>query len=165
MSLGDPATSTAGGSTPPRKRAGRALAGFMRLDSRDRLLVLQAALLLGAVRVALVVVPFVRLRRVMARLARPPSHASGTDAAREAWAVSAASRYVPGARHCLTQALVGQVLLGRAGVPSHVRIGLSRGERGDLHGHAWLEAGGRIVIGGGEADSYKPVDSFGGGLR
>jgi hypothetical protein len=137
----------------------------MQLGWPDRLLVLQAALLLVAVRVALVVVPFVRLRKITARMARPASGASATDASRETWAVSAASRYVPGARHCLTQALVAQLLLGRAGVPSHLRIGLSRGERGDLHGHAWLEAGGQIVIGGGEAGSYKPVGSFGGGIE
>jgi Transglutaminase-like superfamily len=164
MSRGDAGTNPAHG--PPRSRGrGRpALARFLRLGWNDRLLLGQAAIMLGATRVTLAIVPFVRLRRVLARLARRSPRRPGVDPSRAAWAVSAASRFVPGARHCLTQALVAQLLLARAGTPSELRIGLSRGERGELHGHAWLEAGGRIVIGGEEADSYRPIDSFGGGL-
>jgi hypothetical protein len=120
--------------------------------------------LLAAIRMTLVVVPFVRVRKALGRLAGRGRRRNGSDPSRTAWALSVASRYVPGGRHCLTRALAGQLMLARSGIPSELRLGLGRGERGELHGHAWLESGGRIVIGGGEAGNYKPIDSFDGGL-
>lgn len=67
---------------------------------------------------------------------------------RIAWAVRAASRYVPDAA-CLTQALATQVLLARNGYPSNLRIGVTFGEQKSLHAHAWVEVQGRVLIGGG----------------
>ena len=56
------------------------------------------------------------------------------------------SRYVPAAS-CLTQALATQVLLGRRGQVSSLRIGVTRSAEGELKAHAWLESNGEIIIG------------------
>ena len=65
---------------------------------------------------------------------------------RVAWGVRAASRLIPGAT-CLTQALAGQYLLGRAGIEFTVRIGVNaNGEKG-FAAHAWLVSGGTILLG------------------
>ena len=65
---------------------------------------------------------------------------------RIAWAVRAASKGVPHAT-CLTQALAAQVLFARHAHAVDLRIGVAKGEAGGLEAHAWLEHGGRVVVG------------------
>ena len=65
---------------------------------------------------------------------------------RIAWAVRAASKGVPHAT-CLTQALAAQVLFVRHQYAVDLRIGVAKGEAGGLEAHAWLEHGGRVVVG------------------
>lgn len=129
---------------------------FLSLSAAERRLLVQAALLLSVVRLGLWLLPFQSLRRSLARLARGPAkerNAGGLPLDRFVWAVEAASRYVPGARTCLVQALAGQVLLVRRGYPVQLRIGVTKGEEGKLEAHAWLESEGQIVIGGTESPS------------
>jgi hypothetical protein len=61
------------------------------------------------------------------------------------WAIRQASRCVPQAT-CLTQALAAQVMLGREGCPTQLRLGVTR-EQGEFQAHAWVECGGRVIIG------------------
>jgi transglutaminase superfamily protein len=147
---------------PIRGLPGRRIEKFFRLNRDDRFLLIEAAAVLAGIRLALILVPFTRLRRRLADLSsnRPRGHS--VEPARAAWAVAVASRHVPGTRHCLTRALAGQLILGRSGVASDLRIGLARNHRGKVHGHAWLESQGKIVIGGSEAAQYRRVESFSG---
>jgi hypothetical protein len=62
------------------------------------------------------------------------------------WAVAVATRYVPVAT-CLTQALVGQVLLKQHCAPALLRIGVMKNQRGALQAHACVESQGQVVIG------------------
>lgn len=68
------------------------------------------------------------------------------DRANLAWAVLAASRFVPGAT-CLVQAIVGQRLFLRAGYAAEVKIGVTRDEDGAVAAHAWLVSEGEVFIG------------------
>src|SRR5947209_20413265 len=96
---------------------------FRRLPRRERVLLLQALLLLGAVRLGIKVLP---LQRIMRLTQRPMPHgARRIPPTSVGWAVTVASRYVPGAA-CLTQALAAQVLLNRAGIPTALRIGVAK---------------------------------------
>jgi hypothetical protein len=70
-----------------------------------------------------------------------------------AWAVRVVSRVVPGAS-CLTQALAAQALLARSSEPPRLRIGVAQNGDGVFRAHAWLEARGRVIIGGGELGRY-----------
>ena len=65
------------------------------------------------------------------------------------WAIAAASRLVPRAS-CLTQALAGLVMLRRNGHDAQLCIGAGRDRQGEFRAHAWLEQGGRILLGGGD---------------
>ena len=79
---------------------------------------------------------------------------------RAAWAANAVGhRFLP-SRPCLTQALVLQYLLLRRGDDStELRIGVTKGEDGELLAHAWVERGHRVLIGGTASPSrYKPLD-------
>lgn len=60
--------------------------------------------------------------------------------------VRRASRRVPRAS-CLTQALAGRLLLASHGRNASLRIGVRSGALGNLLAHAWLEIGGRPVLG------------------
>jgi hypothetical protein len=76
----------------------------------------------------------------------PPTTQDLQVVLRVASSVRRASRYVPAAT-CLTQALATQLLLARRGQVSRLRIGVSKGQGGELKAHAWVESQGRIVIG------------------
>jgi hypothetical protein len=56
-----------------------------------------------------------------------------------------AARFVPGAT-CLTQAMAAQLILGRFGVGSTVRIGMFKGPQGEPRAHAWLLVDSRVVL-------------------
>jgi hypothetical protein len=133
------------------------LGKLRRLPATQRRELLRALVLLWAVRLGLWMLPFDTLRRLLAAeqvVPRPDRPAEPTER-RVAWAVLAASRYVPRPT-CLAQALAAQALLRRQGLPSQLRIGVARQEDG-LEAHAWLESQGRVVIGGGDLSRYVPL--------
>jgi hypothetical protein len=126
---------------------------FLRLPATDQRLLVKSALLLGAVRLGLWLLPFQTLRRLLARMiGGNTTLQEETSIAKIAWAITVASWYVPAAT-CLTQALATQVLLGRQGRAATLRIGVVRSEVGQLQAHAWVEYQGSVVIGGIEAPS------------
>jgi Transglutaminase-like superfamily len=126
---------------------------FVRLPSADRNLLVKSALLLGAVRLGLWLLPFQTMRRLLAsRTYGTTTLPEETSVNKVTWAVTVAGRYVPVAT-CLTQALAVQVLLGQQGLAATLRIGVARGEAGQFQAHAWVEYQGRVVIGGIEAPS------------
>jgi hypothetical protein len=61
-------------------------------------------------------------------------------------AVCRAARLVPRAT-CLSQALATIWLLAGRGHAASLRIGVKRGDAGELLAHAWVEHEGRIVVG------------------
>jgi len=123
---------------------------FLSLTPRERILLINALLLLGAIRLGLKLLPYQTLRRLLERMAQPIGKLQGAEKAsvdKVAWVVMVASHYIPGAR-CLAQALATQVLLERRGYPTQLRIGFTRGKGGQMSAHAWVESEGRVAIGG-----------------
>ena len=132
-----------------------------RLASRsamERRLLFQALLLVPGVRLALWMLPF----RVVHRLVRRTGVAATRDdvpAERIAWAVIAVASRVPHAS-CLTQALAASALLERHGHEAILRIGVAKDEDGGLRAHAWVDSAGRTVLGepkAGEFHALPPV--------
>lgn len=60
-------------------------------------------------------------------------------------AVDIVARYVPGAS-CLVKAQAGSAMLNRYGYAAKIKIGVAK-ESSDLKAHAWVEWGGRVVLG------------------
>jgi hypothetical protein len=126
---------------------------FLCLPAVQRHLVLQAALLLVAIRLGLGLLPFRTLQRLLARLGQGSTASAQAGAAAVGsivWAVVGVSHYVPGAT-CLTQALAARVLLARYGQQTQLRLGVTRSAAGQFQAHAWVEWQGRVVIGGSDA--------------
>jgi len=123
------------------------LSRLLGLSSEERRLLIKSALLLGVIRAAMWLLPFQTLCRLAGK-DRPDAAGLKADQdsiKRVARAVTRAARYVPST--CLSQALATMVLLRRIGQPACLRIGVSKGEKGDFKAHAWVESEGSIVIG------------------
>lgn len=130
---------------------------FLRLSATERRLLVKAALLLWAVKLGLVLLPFRVLRRFLEGLTELPIELRDADRCsteRVIWAVEMAGRLTPPARTCLTQALAAQVLLLRRGRPARLHIGAVKGEEDKFLAHAWVESEGKVVIGGNELERY-----------
>ena len=127
----------------------RRIFDYLRLLRRHPLLSLAAWATVVATRLALCVLPYRMIQRVApaADDAASDTHGDSARQYRIAQAVRTASWLVPGAT-CLTQALATQALLHLRGDRPKLCFGIARNERGRLEAHAWLEANGRIVIGG-----------------
>ena len=135
---------------------------FADLPRAKRIALFQAAILVVAARVSLKLLPFSVVRRCLAALAVPRRAARTPAQAGQryrdvVWAVEAVGRHLPSFGTCLTQALTAHVLIGRAGGKSDLRIGVTRNGEGRFVAHAWLEADGVVVIGGGEHQQFTPM--------
>ena len=135
----------------------RRAAKFVTLSASDQSLLLHALATITMVRLRLALLPF-----------RPPSGRRGARRVpkpavtpeRIAWAIGHAGGCWGNAT-CLARALAAQRMLRRRGVASRVSIGVVGGERqgatSSLIAHAWLEVGGRILVGGPDVSRYTPL--------
>lgn len=131
------------------------------LTPSERTVLIEAVLVVFAVRVALWVLPSATiLRWVRADTSRREPHrpAREVEAATIAWAVDAAARRIPRAT-CLTQAVAGRILLRRYGHAAELRVGVVRDPDG-FRAHAWIEQGGRVLIGGAGSRRFVPFPDF-----
>jgi len=109
---------------------------------------MSAALLIFGLWVALRLLPFSIVRRVVERAADVPSPSADDETTTQtvAWAIPSAGQFLPFAT-CLPRALSGHLLLRRNGCASALKIGVTRDPDGQFSAHAWVENGGRVVIG------------------
>jgi hypothetical protein len=79
-----------------------------------------------------------------------PNQETLLEVKRIAWALDASTHRIPsfGRGPCLAQALAGQWLLRRRGLPAELCIGVVRRPGEELLAHAWVEIDGMVVIGG-----------------
>ena len=126
----------------------KGLKTFARLEPPERSLVMHAVLLVAAVRAALWIISFERLRSWVGACDRilfwlPVSR--DTPVTRLVWAVRAASRRIPAAS-CLTQSVALRCLLARAGYDSRIHIGVAKDPESGFHAHAWVDHHGRPLL-------------------
>lgn len=130
------------------------------LPAEEWVLFSHALSLVICVRMALWLLPSrVIVQRVLEGSQRLPATArSGVRPDQIGWAIDAASRRVPRAS-CLTQAVAGQILLRRHGIASTLQVGVIRDQQG-FRAHAWIEEGGRILIGGIGSRQFTAMTEF-----
>ena len=73
------------------------------------------------------------------------------------WAVEAAARHLPIGAKCIHKGLALQRLLRSRGVPALLHYGIGKNESDDLAAHVWVEAGGRVIMGGEDIAAYRRV--------
>lgn len=127
------------------------LRSYWRLSWRDKLTAAYVSVLVVGVRVALQVLPYRTVHRLLRFGARDVSSAGAEELharrQRTVRTVAATSRRLLGDKPCLTQALVAQRLLRRQGFETDLRIGVTK-DGDELLAHAWLERDGRVILGG-----------------
>ena len=130
-----------------------AVGKFLRLPSDERAVLVRALLTLAAARVAISVLPFKSVRRLLT-----PRPGGTVDQritpGRVHWAIAQAQRVIPDAT-CLPQAVTAEALLARGGRQAILRIGVTKTSAGRILAHAWVESDQRIIVGdlpGGLAD-------------
>lgn len=141
------------------------LAKLLKRSGHERFLLLESMFLLGAIRAAVLCVPF----RLIVRLLRlephetpenlPPDRAFATAVG---WAVAAAASRTPWQSTCLVQALCGLVMLRRRGILCTLCLGVAKEERAlePVSAHAWLRCGGEILVGSGGHERFTLLSAF-----
>jgi hypothetical protein len=143
----------------------------MRLDRRDLALTLRAIGLLVAARIALRTLGYARVRAWLERSGVRSRGGVADQAAQQAGAVrralGRAARTVPGSR-CLARGLVAYRMLGGAGIPAVLTIGVERNTANPnaLNAHAWVTVGTVVVTGdedGVAPEAFVPLTRIGAG--
>jgi hypothetical protein len=132
---------------------------FLSLSSREKFLLVKAAMLVIAIRIGLTFLPFATLHNLVAKCPREkgiPNKKERPSIEQIAWSVRAAGYFVPKAT-CLVQALAIQAFLQREGFPAILQIGVTKGDKGELQAHAWVESQGKVLNGGLKVEQYKPL--------
>ena len=122
----------------------------------DTSLFIEAWMLLWSCRIALWCVPFPRVlafAQFCAELRSSPRLLTAEQAVRciqrtltFTWRAS-----------CLTQALAGWIMLTRHGASSRINIGVASPQERTFSAHAWLQAGGRVILGDTDLTPYHVI--------
>ena len=122
-------------------------------------LILEAACMLALARLAVIALPF----RILAKALRRAPDVTACDPALLAavsQAVATAAHNVPWNAVCLPQAIAVKAMLARRGHGSRLHLGAGTKD-GKLIAHAWVTAGGAVIIGGAGMADVTQVASFG----
>ena len=128
------------------------------LPPQERRLLVQAWAALHVIYAALRILPFDIILAACQRVrsVQRPARKAPASALRLVWMMDVASRHSLVTTTCLNQALALSWLMGRLGMPSTLRIGVTR-STGHLAAHAWIEQDGHIIMGASQAEAYTPL--------
>ncbi len=139
----------------------RKLGTFLRMPGEERRFVCEAMLMLGLARVLVLTVPFRRWAPWLERMPETDFPGHKRLVLRVRRAVMIAARNVPWNAVCLPQAMAAKAMLARRGCGSSFHLGAGFANEGKLIAHAWLVAGGTVVVGAAGMAGVKPVARFG----
>lgn len=133
---------------------------------QERGLFVEAFVLLGMARAAILLLPFRRITRILG-LAQgetpsvPPVDMT-VDPTDVGWAVQAAATRTHWESACLAQALTGMVILSRRGIGTTLYLGVAKDESNPetMTAHAWLRCGDIILTGAGGVERFSAISSF-----
>ncbi|HEX4275646.1 MAG TPA: lasso peptide biosynthesis B2 protein [Bryobacteraceae bacterium] len=134
--------------------------GWRRLSAVEWLLVGEAVLFLALARLVVAAVSF---RHVAGWLCHMPETATCDESRVLAVraAIARAAIRVPWDARCLPQALAAKAMLAHRGCGSSLHLGARFDAAAQMKAHAWLVAGGTIVVGRVGMQGITPVAHFG----
>jgi Transglutaminase-like superfamily len=132
----------------------------MKLATRRRKYLREAAVMLAATRLAVRWLPATRILAWAARAPRRINRFSQDEVGWVTWSVEAIGDKRWMKALCLPRALAAQAMLRRRGIASRLCLGVAR-EGEALAAHAWLELGHEIFVGGAEARRFQRLVEFG----
>jgi hypothetical protein len=133
---------------------------FLRVSLTRKLLLLGISLLMAIVHTGLRLFSFTAMYTFLRRFHRAGRRPVTTQAAEElCWAVNRAGRFWFKDEGCLVQAMVGEMLLLRSGIPAKMVIGMRR-LGANTFAHAWVESAGNVVVGAVSGGGMKDFQQF-----
>jgi len=121
---------------------------FIKREKSATRLLLYTFFLLTCIRLGLRFLPFATVQQKVDRLSQSVSKTSPEYTLYGiVWAVNGATRHMPGGAKCLARALTTQILMGQQQYPCDLCIGVSKGDKGELKAHAWVESDQQIIVG------------------
>lgn len=133
---------------------------------RERSLFVEAFVLLGVMRAAVLLLPFRKITKMMGLVqvetSPLPVADVNVDPAEIGWAIQAAAARTHWESACLAQALTGMFMLSRRGIEATLYLGVARDESDPeaMTAHAWLRCGGLILTGAGGVERFSALSSF-----
>ncbi|WP_232286665.1 lasso peptide biosynthesis B2 protein [Pelobacter propionicus] len=141
-------------------------AKWRRRNGAERLLLLEALLLLGVVRILILTIPFrwlaVSLGRRMTESGLHLTPSALRQASMIGQAVRSAAGTTPWKSVCLPQAVAGKWMLKRRGINATLYLGVAKADNRseNLAAHAWLRCGDQIITGAAGHRQFTVVASF-----
>jgi hypothetical protein len=139
------------------------LSRFQRLTGKEWLWLMEAALAICMSSVAIRLMPFRQLAKVLKWMTRdgPAQPAHGELlVAKAGWAIEAVSRAAPWRTVCFQKGLALQWMMRRRNVKTVLNYGVARQAEKGLMAHVWISFQGLDVMGGEVADQFARVASF-----
>lgn len=143
-----------------------ALGKFFARSWQERGLFIEAFVLLGMMRAAILLLPFRRITNLLGlaqgETSSMPAEVATVDPAAIGWSIQAAAARTHWESACLAQALTGMVMLSRRGIGATLFLGVARDETdpGAMAAHAWLRCGGVILTGAGGVERFSAISFF-----
>ncbi|MBI4814037.1 MAG: lasso peptide biosynthesis B2 protein [Methanobacterium sp.] len=135
------------------------ISSFIKLPSRDKLVVIEALFWVTIIRLMVWIFPFRFVQKRVQKIASYlSSDSSSVSMSRLRVMIVIVSRYVPRAT-CLVQALAGYILFSKYGYITSIKIGVLN-ENGEFEAHAWLENDNNVILGESEKD-FKTIMDIG----
>jgi hypothetical protein len=136
------------------------------LSSSDRSLLFQAVGWLGVMRLAIALLPFRRIAKLL-KLRQGESPAASEAAPsqrveRIGWAVRGAAAHVWWKSACFDQALAGAIMLQHRGIAGTVYLGVAKNvdPSTEVAAHAWLRSGEAILTGAAGHERFNVIAAF-----
>ena len=140
------------------------LCRFARLPGDEKLLLLEAALLMAPARLAVLWLPFRMIAPLLGRqrCESPLEVAPRQEltAQRIGAAIATIGRHCFWRSTCLVQAVAAQLMLKRRGIPGTLYLGTARDTENNLLAHAWTRCGREILTGASGRERFTVVASF-----
>lgn len=143
---------------------------FISLPSEEKKLFLEAYVMLGIMRAALLTVSFKRLTRSLEHLPKKEEIAALNDeendkATAVGQAITRAAAHTPWESTCLAQSLTAQKMLQKRGIPGVFYLGAAKDEESKekMKAHAWTQCGENILTGSKGHEAFTVLSVFGWG--
>lgn len=132
----------------------------MKLQTMKRVYLREAIIVLLLARLALRLLPPSRVFGWVNRPLRRARRFVLDDVSWIAWAIEDVGARPWMNASCLPRALAAYAMLRRRGIASRLCLGVAR-KGNELAAHAWVEIGGKKIVGGPEADGFTRLAVFG----
>jgi hypothetical protein len=135
---------------------------FSQLPFNKQRILVEALLLITAMRISLRVLPYHIIRWFLFKRDSvfDIRHQHENDISQDIiWAIKKAGKFTLRDNSCLILASAGCILLRLHGCPAQLRLGIQKCEDGAIVGHAWVESDSKVVIGAAdrEIERYIPL--------